>query len=315
MEEIRDNLFGEIEKFKLQIKLLNNENIQLKAKNQDLEKQIDSINDKLQKKEKEINKCIFDKDIHLKAEEDIRKLLEESRKRYESIIKENNDMKHALENSKIEKKESLKELRESENLIEKMQKTLKFKEDLIKDLNQTIVNLEKDLISSTKPNIKSQTNKFNIKRLDIPEKRGISDSPEHKHFHFSDRSEENIIKNIWSEALKSLNVSSAKEFFEKIVYLKQSQLKYKKFKKLIDKISDMIVQCSPTGSFSREPSNHQIWKWLTRLLEEYMKLKQSVSGESFNKLCQALNTDSIEEMLEKVAHLQNSRSRGVLRNP
>ena len=174
--------------------------------------------------------------------------------------------------------------------------------------------LEKDSKCLSLKNVKAQTNKVDIKRLELTAKRGISQSPDRKLLQLTDRGEEASCKSILNEAMKTINALDFKDFFEKLSHFRQSLLKYKKIKKLIDKISDMIVQCSPSGYFNNEPSIHQIWKWLTRVLEEYMKLKQSVSGESFNRLCRLLGTASIEEMVEKVVYLQNSRSRGLLRS-
>ena len=74
-------------------------------------------------------------------------------------------------------------------------------------------------------------------------------------------------------------------------------------RKLLNKISDMIVQCSPLGTFSKEPSSALIWQWLKRLFEEYMKLKQSISGQAFSQLCDMFNTDDMQKIIEKIAYL------------
>ncbi|OMJ76642.1 hypothetical protein SteCoe_23944 [Stentor coeruleus] len=319
MTQIQESLYAEIETLKNDKKTLSNENIQLRAKIQDLEKQIDSQIDKLQKKDKELNKLIFDKDLFLKAEDDLKRMAEDIRKKYEFASKENSEIKQAIELLKHEKREILKNAREVENKNESMQKTLKSKEEDIKSLQQTLNELESSTSKfkgTSSQKLGTKTSKLHVKKLDIPEIRGISESPERKKpLQLSDRTDEILYKNLYLEAKMLLSAENSTDFYEKIVKVKDIYAKYNKLKKFIDKLSDMIVQCSPSGSFNREPSTHQIWKWLTRLLEEYMKLKQSTSGESYAKLCQILNTESVEEMIEKVAHLQNTRSRGALRNP
>ena len=247
----------------IQAKSLNTENIQLRAKNQDIEKQMDSLCDKLQKKEKELNKVIFEKDMQAKTEEELKLLLEDNRKRWEIMLRENNELKNIVEVFKQEKREIMKELKEYELKNEILQKNLKVKEGIIKDLQLAFSNLEKQTekkegLTKSNQNIKAQTNKVHIKHLDIPEKRGISDSPERKNFQSSDRADETLYKTILIESMKLLGIQSPKEFYERITHYKQSYSKYKKIKKFIDKISDMIVQCSPSGSFNREPSTHQI---------------------------------------------------------
>jgi chromosome segregation ATPase len=310
----QEMLSAEIQILSDEKKTLVSENIQLKARIQDLEKQLDFQYEKLQKKEKEMNKLIFDKDLLEKSETELKKIIEDLWKKNDYIVKENSDVKQALDSVKIEKRELAKTVREMEGKNEVMQKTIKYQEDTINKLKNS-----EDLERTKEKNktfgaqtMKAQTNKVNIHKLDIPEKRGISESPERKN-QMSDRIEDPY-KSLYKDAKKMLNADSLSDLREKISKLKDVYLKYKKTQKFISRLSDMIVQCSPSGSFNKEPSTHQIWKWLTRLLEEYMKLKQSVSGESFSKLCQVLNTTDIEQMVEKVAHLQNSRSRGALRN-
>ena len=94
------------------------------------------------------------------------------------------------------------------------------------------------------------------------------------------------------------------DFYSKLSHLRQYHKKYKHSKRLIDKIADVIVQCSPTGSFNRNPSLHQIWKWITGLLEEYMALKQSLEG-GFYHLCDLVNADNMDSLIEKVEYMQH----------
>ena len=261
-----------------------------------------------------MNKISFEKEMQIKAEEEIKIVLEETRRRVELISRENIEIKQAAESYKHETWEMIKAFRESESKIDILQRNLKVKEDIIKEFQNNLVSPEKEPRTTSLKHIKAQTNKVDITRLDLSEKKALFDSPERKDLQLSDRADDSSHKSMLIEAMKLANAKNPKDFFEKISIMKQEIAKCKKFKKLIEKISDMIVQCSPSGSFNREPSTHQIWKWLTRLLEEYMKLKQSISGESFNRLCKILDTDSIDEMIERISYLQNSKSRGLVRS-
>ena len=74
--------------------------------------------------------------------------------REDEITKENNELKELYEFSDEEKKHLEGELKEAENLIKRLQKTLKLKEDAIMNLHQSRNDLEKELGSLTQQNFK-----------------------------------------------------------------------------------------------------------------------------------------------------------------
>jgi predicted MPP superfamily phosphohydrolase len=47
-------------------------------------------------------------------------------------------------------------------------------------------------------------------------------------------------------------------------------------RKLYQKLADLLVQCSPKGKFNGLPSCQQVWKWVTRILEDYMSIKKEL---------------------------------------
>lgn len=312
--QIQESLYAEVETLKDEKKSLNSEILQLKSRIIDLENQLDAQLDKAQKKDKEISKLNFDKELSKKTEDELKKIIEDLKKKLESLYKENLEHRQNFENYRLEKRDLLKNLKESELNIEEFEKSLRVKDEQIRSLEETVEETrKKEKLQTTSQTLKLKHSKFNIKPLEL-EKRGISDSPERKNLQLSDRSEE-FYRNFYMEARKLFNADSYTQIREKMFKFKDVYLKYKKTQKFIGKLGNMIVQCSPSGSFESEPSTHQIWKWVTRLLEEYMKLKQSVSGDSFNKLCGLLGVGSIDEILEKVIQLQSGRLRGNPRNP
>ncbi|CAG9315147.1 unnamed protein product [Blepharisma stoltei] len=100
-------------------------------------------------------------------------------------------------------------------------------------------------------------------------------------------------KELCKDMMKILSVSHRKDLFSKVLHLQQFHEKFKKEKKLINNIANLIIDCSPPNSFEKSPNVHQIWKWFTKILEEYMKLKQSPYQDIINELCNIVKTDPI----------------------
>jgi hypothetical protein len=212
---------------------------------------------------------IQEKESFFEAEEQMQLTLQE-------LIKENKELKELNEISEIEKNQLQQELRESLFVIEKLRKALKNKEDLMNEL------------SSRK--IETFSSEYFCKSgFDSPQKFGMTDRRGYK---------ETCL-----EGMKIVGVSSVDDFHSKLIHLRQCHSKYKKTKKLVDRISDMIIQCSPSGSFKKEPSSHQIWKWITSLVEEYMKIKKSLQG--IQKLLSMTGSSDIDQLIMKVASSLN----------
>lgn len=260
----------------------------------------------IKKKEKEINKLLHENESLVKAEDEYKENIDEIKRNANELIQENINLKEIYEYAELEKQHIKAELSEAEKLIERLQRTLKLKEDAIMDLHRSRNHLEKELESVTSSNFYSETNKIDYNRLKIPEKQSkkvFSVSPERNEYNFTDRQDVSSYKSICQDAMKIIGVTSSKDFYSKLLHLKQYHSKYKKSRKLLNKISDMIVQCSPLGTFSKEPSSALIWQWLKRLFEEYMKLKQSISGQAFSQLCDMFNTDDMQKIIEKIVYL------------
>ena len=46
---------------------------------------------------------------------------------------------------------------------------------------------------------------------------------------------------------------------------------------LVERICSVVEQFSPPGSFNRRPSLQQVWRWVERLIEEYLSLRKCTS--------------------------------------
>ena len=276
----------------------------LRISNTELHAQLEALHDILQGKEKEIHKHIFEKETRHKSEEEFKKLLIEFKIKDDISTKEIQQLKKSFRKVESDKKKLADSLAEANVLIDQLQTNLRSKEDKIANIckSQKKLELELDILSS--PKFKVEPARIDFNRLKIPERLGTSSSPDPCEYNFTDRGEDLSYKAVCQDLMRIVGASSTKDFQSKILHLKQHHSKYKKAKKLIDRISEMIVQCSPEGLFKNEPTTRQIWRWITKLLEEYMKIKQSITGEAFFRLCEMLDANSPEDLVKKVSELK-----------
>lgn len=200
----------------------------------------------------------------------------------QELIKENKELKELSEMNEIEKDQLERELKESVGIIDKLKRTLKFKEDVIASLNQKKFDPEKE--SGTSRGFFNSA----YEGYGSPDRFGLTDRNEGSY------------RVICFESMKIVGVNSTKDLYPKLLHLRQYHSKYKKVRRLVDRISDMIVQCSPSGSFRKEPSNHQIWKWITSLVEEYMKIKKSLDFERLKQLFDLTGTQDLDGVITKL---------------
>ena len=130
---------------------LANENLQLKVKIQDLEKKIEDLSENLQKKEKELRKANFDKEIAVQSEEEKKKILEEAKRKNEILIKENSDLRMLFDKNKQDRREMQLSNKDLETKLSSLKKSLKIKDEAIFDLKSHV----KQMNSKTSRNAKS----------------------------------------------------------------------------------------------------------------------------------------------------------------
>ena len=70
-------------------------------------------------------------------------------------------------------------------------------------------------------------------------------------------------------------------------------------RKFSGNLAVLIRDCSPPDSFARQPSHRQMWKWVKRLVEEYMRLRKS-EGDEMNQLRSLLRVRFSSEVLRAV---------------
>lgn len=91
-----------------------------------------------------------------------------------------------------------------------------------------------------------------------------------------------------AEVMAALHVASRQEVVGKINHLRKAK---STSRKLLTRLSALVIECSPKGAYCGAPSSKDIWKWTRRLAEEYMSLRQSHEA-------QQVNSDLISEVLE-----------------
>ncbi|OMJ82870.1 hypothetical protein SteCoe_16338 [Stentor coeruleus] len=279
---------------------------ELKSLNYGLQNKVTSLNEIIYKKDKEISNITYEKEMGLKAFEESQILVKDLKNKENELLKENKELREVNEFAEEERKHFEKELEEAAVIIDRMKRTLMLKEETILSLNKSR-SMDNEFFYASDGLKSEDYDKKNVKKIKISEKRFMN-TPDKDEHGLTERSEDVSYRIICHEAMKIVGVTSTKDFYSKLLHLRQHHSRYKKSRRLIDKITDMIVQCSPSGSFSKEPNTHQIWKWITGLLEEYMKIKKSLSGEAFLKLCHILDTDDVEVMIDRVTQLVRAMS-------
>ena len=79
---------------------------------------------------------------------------------------------------------------------------------------------------------------------------------------------------ICNELCRDLDLTSSEDLIDKA---KASSSTNKNAQKLYTKLAELLIQCSPRGKFSELPSCRHVWKWITKILEDYMIIKKDLS--------------------------------------
>lgn len=96
-----------------------------------------------------------------------------------------------------------------------------------------------------------------------------------------------VIKSV----MNMLKVSIEEDIMPRIEML----LKIRNYEKLVNKISQLVLDCSPSGTFTGSPSKTQIWKFIRKVLETYISLTKQ--NNSYTKLfLQIKSSDSLDSI-------------------
>ena len=87
----------------------------------------------------------------------------------------------------------------------------------------------------------------------------------------SNKALQKIVKNI----LNALNLTSMNEVHPEIMKLLKIKKNFQSAKHFIERVTDAVKNFSPPGTFETAPSLRHVWKWIRRLIEEYMTLQKN----------------------------------------
>jgi regulator of replication initiation timing len=236
-----------------------------RSKNYDLDVECYLLKEQLDSKDKEIEK--------LKLELD---LFQSNEKNWQKIIEENIKFKTKNQEliGKIGKLENFyKNLGKEENFCQKWQSPKKndqinLKEDFVKNRKKM---KKKSLNEDWMHRGNKREKQFSLEKLRIPMSYQASLSPGK-----TDRlvvSSNNVVEDL----MLILEVESVKEVLQKVLNLKNNCKNFNKLQKFFDSLSKLIIECSPENTYTKPPTLKQVWKWITTLLEDYMKLKTTQS--------------------------------------
>jgi hypothetical protein len=78
--------------------------------------------------------------------------------------------------------------------------------------------------------------------------------------------------------LNTKNISSLETEVKRLASCKK---KFEMTNRFIDRLTETVLTFSPPNAFPTDPTLKQIWKWLRRLIEEYMGLKKEKTLSSY----------------------------------
>jgi len=96
-------------------------------------------------------------------------------------------------------------------------------------------------------------------------------APGHGHEHRKSTTEINFTGKILKEIITELEIENIGDILPRIKEIQETSKTNNKF---VDSLLELVARCSPKGSFEGKPNVKQAWKWIKRLMEEYMTIKK-----------------------------------------
>lgn len=82
------------------------------------------------------------------------------------------------------------------------------------------------------------------------------------------------LKRLITDLMKEFNVETTSAIITCIKEQQKQVKSHTKWKDFIDKITSLVIECSPPGTFDKTPTLKRIWRWIRRLIEEYLYIKK-----------------------------------------
>ncbi|CAG9329781.1 unnamed protein product [Blepharisma stoltei] len=302
-QRLEEDKIKKMEEFEREITRLIREKSNFSKENEELqntilsqERQIVQMKSSISDMQREIARLNSGKNI---KEAEIKTLLEEKDRQIGQLKRENSRKDEEIENLLNKNRVFEEELREMKlhALDDKNHEFVVMKlKDKISALAKENEQLSHDLKHKRKlEEITVFPSDANRSPLRSPKKKKENYHKNNKeNSHFSNDS-------LISEILLNLKIEAASEIIPKI---KQIQGASHTNAELIKRISQLIKTCSPPGVFGSEPSAKQVWKWIRRLMEDYVKLKQNMDFDGnkalVNRLTGFLRVTEPNELLNEL---------------
>lgn len=238
------------------------------------------LQEKLENKDRLLNQMkIFHNELQTTLKEtqkeldkqtSLNNLSDEHGKLIKRLSKENQDLKKKLIEKDLKIEAFLKEKNqnydnlndENFNLIVKQNKKLNSEIEILKSSNN-ILEKEKKFLKSTLEENQDIINDFNKeKEILIKRIENLTKLIDEKEKAFQNKN-------------KSIHFSDYSKFIEN-----PQELSSKKTKQFINSLTQMVISISPKGYFEEKPCLKQIWKFIKKVLEDYMIIKNELSEKN-----------------------------------
>lgn len=233
---------------------------------------------------------------------------------YDFLLNENKCLKSHIESINQEKKQLEAEINNKKNIklefqYMKLQEQAKFIQEEndnltialkaqpcfkdIKDRDQVIAELKSKLYAKTsRSRSVSQTHDLNLKSHEpsiLPQAEIPSLS---------------TINSILAELLSILKLNNIQEIINEVKTLKKKP----KPSNLEERLGKMVKDLSPEGTFNLCPTPQQCWKWVRRVVEDYLKIKKDLEKEDknrevINKLIKISGVENSSQLYKKISTL------------
>ena len=107
-------------------------------------------------------------------------------------------------------------------------------------------------------------------------------------------SEVGTLGRVLREIMNEVGVDSINDVAARVRELQEGNKTNEKF---MSGILDLVYKCSPNGFFEARPTPKQAWKWLKRLMMEYMSMKKRKGNENENNNVEKEIVDSLLDCL------------------
>ena len=253
----------------------------------------------------------------------LKRNLDENSMEIRSLIKRNEELMHEVESLRRQNHERSRISHKDDSLIENNRRVLEERvnqsnhsrveggpqvQELIAKYKHKIAKLEANnenlkLELQSRPSMrKFKENEVKIHSLEN-ELEGVKNHP-HEH---RKSTEINFTGKILRDIIGELEIENIGDILPKIREMQENSKANSKF---VSCVLDLVARCSPGDHFDGKPTPKQAWKWIKRLMEEYMNIKKE--GKDLNE--SAAEQETLRVIMDYLMVDEQSEISSKLRN-